>query len=166
MTTVGLPHLPQIHCSGLQAMICSTRGNSAGNGCRPAGRFLPPLLFFRDNCSWARCASVSTSAALTPLCFHAPPAPPPYTGLKTTQGQTMVLTKFTSGLPALTIFINQRCDLLQATSAPFLLNLCFHARKLPISRSTPSRWGSAAAYPFWAHSMGMLWLLAKASTQF
>ena len=35
---------------------------------------------------------------------------------------------------------------MRAPSTPFLLNLCFHAHKLPISRSKPSRWVSAVAY--------------------
>jgi hypothetical protein len=59
----------------------------------------------------------------------------------------MALTKFTSCLAAPTIFLNQGCNLLRATSALFLFNLCFHAHKLPISRPKPSRWGSAVAYP-------------------
>ena len=58
----------------------------------------------------------------------------------------MALTKFTSCLAALAIFFNQGCDLLRATSAPFLFKLCFHAHKLPIPRPKLSRWGSAAAY--------------------
>jgi hypothetical protein len=63
-------------------------------------------------------------------------------------GQTMALTKFTSCLAALTIFLNQGRDLLRAASAPLLFNLCFHAHKLPISRPKPSRWGSAVAYDY------------------
>jgi len=58
----------------------------------------------------------------------------------------MALTKFTSCLAALAIFLNQGCDLLRATSAPCLFKLCFHAHKLPIPRPKLSRWGSAAAY--------------------
>ena len=77
----------------------------------------------------------------------------------------MALTKFTSCLAALAIFLNQGCDLLRATSAPFLFKLCFHAHKLPIPRPKLSRWGSAAAYAVTDREIAGLELVAELEQQ-
>jgi len=64
ITAVGWPHAEQVHCSGAQAITRSTRGNSAGNSCRPG--CLRRFRLSAGSGSGSRTLSAWTSTLLTP----------------------------------------------------------------------------------------------------
>jgi hypothetical protein len=69
MTAVSWPHLPQTHCPGVQAMICSVLGRSAGSSCRPG--CLRAVLSGNFNCA----RSLSACTAVPEENLYSIPAP-------------------------------------------------------------------------------------------
>ena len=65
MTEVSLPQLLQVHCSGVQAMMRSTRGRPAGRACRPGWRRL--LLSEAERQLYARLSVFAGGFDLSPI---------------------------------------------------------------------------------------------------